>query len=74
MLSAAEQDFVRQSVETARTAGMSEDPAEVRRALEQLENAARMITDAMFRPGDSNAPNDGEQSEQEQAAPLSEVS
>lgn len=73
MLSAGDQDFVRQSVEAARTVGMSEDPAEVRRALEQLENAARMITDAMFRPGDAGGGAE-EPRDQEQAAPLSEVS
>jgi molecular chaperone DnaK len=73
MLSAADQDFVRQSVDAARTVGMSEDPSAVRRALEQLENAARMITDAMFRPGDAGAGAE-EQREHEQTVPLSEVS
>jgi molecular chaperone DnaK len=73
MLSAADQDFVRQAIEVARNAALSEDSAEVRRALEQLENAARMITDAMFKPGDGNAGGE-EEREQEQTAPLSEVS
>lgn len=73
MLSAADQDFVRQSIEAARTAALSEDPAEARRALEQLEDAARMITDAMFRPGDPSSAAD-ELREQEETAPLSEVS
>ncbi|HEX5734029.1 MAG TPA: molecular chaperone DnaK [Blastocatellia bacterium] len=73
MLSATDQDFVRQAIEISRTAALSEDTAEVRRALEQLEDAARMITDAMFRPGDpSSAPD--ELREQEETAPLSEVS
>jgi molecular chaperone DnaK len=73
MLSAADQDFVRQSIDVARTAALSEDPAEARRALEQLEDAARMITDAMFRPGEASSAAD-ELREQEEAAPLSEVS
>jgi molecular chaperone DnaK len=73
MLSVADQDYVRQSVEVARNAETSEDSAEVRRALEQLENAARMITDAMFRPGDA-ASGEEEPSHQEETVPLSEVS
>jgi molecular chaperone DnaK len=73
MLSAADQDFVRQSIDVARTAALSEDPAEARRALEQLEDAARMITDAMFRPGDASSDAD-EMREQEETTPLSEVS
>jgi molecular chaperone DnaK len=73
MLSASDQDFVRQAIEVARNGALSEDPAEVRRALEQLENAARMITDAMFRPGEAGA-SDDEERESEQTAPLSEVS
>ncbi len=73
MLSASDQDYVRQAIEVARNAEMSEDSAEVRRALEQLENAARMITDAMFRPGDAS-PAAEELREQEETAPLSEVS
>ncbi len=72
MLSAADQDFVRQAIEVARNGALSEDPAEVRRALEQLENAARMITDAMFKPGEGGGSD--EEREQEQTAPLSEVS
>ena len=73
MLSAADQDYVRQAIEVARNGALSEDPTEVRRALEQLENAARMITEAMFRPGEAGA-GDGEEREPEQTAPLSEVS
>lgn len=73
MLSAADQDFARQAIELARNAAMVDDSAEVRRALEQLEDAARMITDAMFRPGDAGT-TEVEASESEQTAPLSEVS
>jgi molecular chaperone DnaK len=50
MLSASDQELVRETLERARDAAISEDSVEVRRALEQLENAARLITDAMFRP------------------------
>jgi molecular chaperone DnaK len=50
MLSADNQEMVRGVLERARTAAVSEDSSEVRSALEQLENAARMMTDAMFRP------------------------
>ena len=73
MLPAADQDFVRQAIDIARTAAMSENQPEVRRALEQLEDAARMITDAMFRPGDPNSAAE-ELREQEETVPLSEVS
>jgi len=72
MLSSSDQDFVRQSLENARSAAISDDPADVRRALEQLENAARIITDAMFRPT-GLAAGSGE-SEEEESAPLSEMS
>src|SRR5499427_3325342 len=50
MLSADHQEYVRRTLEEARSAAVSENATEVRLALEQLENAARMITDAMFRP------------------------
>ncbi len=50
MLQNEDQDFVRSTVEDARKGAVSEDPSEVRHALEQLERAARLITDAMFRP------------------------
>jgi molecular chaperone DnaK len=50
MLSADNQELVRSALEEARSAAVSENATEVRLALEQLENAARMITDAMFRP------------------------
>lgn len=72
MLSSSDQDFVRQSLENARTAAISDDPSDVRRALEQLENAARIITDAMFRPTGLAAGAD--ESTEEESAPLSEMS
>ena len=56
----------------ARASVVSEDAGEVRLALEQLEKAARMITDAMFRPT-GLASNPAENSEEE-AVPLSDMS
>jgi molecular chaperone DnaK len=50
MLQSEDQNFVRESLERARKAAISDDAAEVRCALEELENAARLITEAMFRP------------------------
>jgi molecular chaperone DnaK len=50
MLSAEDQEFVRSTLDEARRTAVSEESTEVRHALEQLERAARMITDAMFRP------------------------
>jgi len=50
MLPSDDQNYVRESLERARKAAMSDDATEVRSALEELENAARMITEAMFRP------------------------
>ncbi|MFY9575003.1 MAG: molecular chaperone DnaK, partial [Blastocatellia bacterium] len=50
MLSSNDQDFVRNTIEHARTTVASEDSTEMRYTLEQLERAARLITDAMFRP------------------------
>jgi molecular chaperone DnaK len=50
MLPSDDQNYVRESLERARKAAISDDAAEVRSALEELENAARMITEAMFRP------------------------
>jgi molecular chaperone DnaK len=72
MLPPGEQEFVRQSLDSARKAAVSEDASEVRSALEQLEKAARLITDAMFRPtGLASGP---EGSSEEEATPLTEVS
>src|SRR5215510_8913981 len=50
MLSAEDQEFVRSTLDEARRTAVSEDSGEVRHSLEALERAARMITDAMFRP------------------------
>jgi molecular chaperone DnaK len=73
MLTAEDQDFVRHTVEHARDTFSSEDSSEVRYTLEQLEKAARLITDAMFRPTALSA--DHSKSEPEEVtAPLSEVS
>lgn len=72
MLPPGEQEFVRQSLDSARKAAVSENAVEVRSALEQLEKAARLITDAMFRPtGLASGP---EGSSEEEATPLTEVS
>ncbi len=72
MLPPGEQEFVRQSLDRARRAAISEDAPEVRSALEDLERAARLITDAMFRPtGLASGPDAGNE---EEATPLTEVS
>jgi molecular chaperone DnaK len=72
MLPPGEQEFVRQSLDRARRAALSEDAPEVRSALEELERAARLITDAMFRPtGLASGPDSGSE---EEATPLTEVS
>ncbi len=72
MLPPGEQEFVRQSLDRARKAAISEDAPEVRSALEELEKAARLITDAMFRPtGLASGPDAGNE---EEATPLTEVS
>ena len=73
MLSSNDQEFVRNTVEQARETFSSEDSAEVRYTLEQLERAARLITDAMFRPT-GLASGQQEKESDEQPAPLSEVS
>jgi molecular chaperone DnaK len=71
MLSADDQEFVRTTLEDGRKTIISENTSEVRFALEQLERAARMITDAMFRPT-GLAANPGAKHEEE-VTPLSEV-
>jgi molecular chaperone DnaK len=77
MLSANDQEFVRNTVEHARDSFSSEDSSEVRYTLEQLERAARLITDAMFRPtGLASGPAEPEKEEKEEkedSVPLSEV-
>jgi molecular chaperone DnaK len=72
MLTGDDQEFVRNTVERARETFSSEDSSEVRYTLEQLERAARLITDAMFRPtGLASGPS--EEEKEEDTAPLSEV-
>ena len=72
MLPVNDQEFVRNTIEHARETFTSEDSTAMRYTLEQLERAARLITDAMFRPtGLESGPAHGEQ---EDTAPLSEVS
>ncbi|HWP42967.1 MAG TPA: molecular chaperone DnaK [Blastocatellia bacterium] len=73
MLSASDQEFVRETLEKARDAAISEDASEVRRALEKLENAARLITDAMFRPTGLSSEQEAKK-EDEDTVPLSEAS
>ena len=50
MLSSQDQEIVRNALEKAHAACSSEDGDAIRSALETLEHAARMITDAMFKP------------------------
>ena len=71
MLPAEDQGFVRTTIEHARETFVSEDSTEMRYTLEQLEKAARLITDAMFRPTGLAS---GETETDQDTAPLSEVS
>jgi molecular chaperone DnaK len=71
MLPSDDQNYVRESLERARKAAMSDDAAEVRSALEELENAARMITEAMFRPTGLSGSTSGAE---EEVSPFPEVS
>jgi len=71
MLAADKQEYVRLTLERARNAAISEDGGEVRSALEELENAARLITDAMFRPTQVSASTMGDDSE---SVPVPEIS
>ena len=71
MLSNGNQEMVRAALERGRSTLVSEDTTEVRFALEQLENAARIITEAMFRPT-GLASDSGEVVEEEKVSPLSE--
>ena len=72
MLSSIDQQFARDAIEHARETFTSEDSAEMRYTLEQLERAARLITDAMFRPT-GLAAGSAEKDDEEETAPLSEV-
>ena len=71
MLSNGNQEMVRAALERGRSTLVSDDTTEVRFALEQLENAARIITEAMFRPT-GLASDSGEAVEEETVSPLSE--
>src|SRR3989442_4996968 len=73
MLSHEDQGLVRNTIEHARDTFASEDSTEMRYTLEQLESAARLITDAMFRPT-GLASGAGEKDSEDETAPLSEVS
>ena len=73
MLSADHQEYVRRTLEAARTAAVSDDGGEIRTALEELERAARMITDAMFRPTQVT-PSPGGSSEDADSAQIPEIS
>jgi molecular chaperone DnaK len=70
MLSADDQGFVRTTIDHARETFVSEDSTEMRYTLEQLEKAARLITDAMFRPTGLAADEDAAEPE---TTPVSEV-
>ena len=72
MLSGDDQEYVRNAVEHSRDASVSEDSAEVRYALERLEKAAGIITDAMFRPTGLAA--DPSPTSEDDVAKLSDVS
>ncbi len=72
MLSSADQEFVRTTLDEARRTAISEDTSEIRYILEQLESAARMITDAMFRP--TALSGDVEEKREDEGVPLSEAS
>jgi molecular chaperone DnaK len=73
MLAQNDQDFLRQTLDNARRAVLSEDGTEVRYALEELERGARLITDAMFRPT-GMSPGSGAASDEEKATPVTEMS
>jgi molecular chaperone DnaK len=72
MLASDVQERVRATLDKARAAAISDDAAEVRMALEQLEGSARMITDVMFRPTGLAA--ESSESDEKEPSPLSEVS
>ena len=72
MLQQDNQEYVRQTLDNARRAVVSEDGSEVRYALEELEKSARLITDAMFRPT-GMSPGAAGHSEDETATPVTEV-
>jgi molecular chaperone DnaK len=74
MLTADDQEFVRNTLEHARSSFNSEDSAEMRYTLEQLEKAARLITDAMFRPtGLASGSIEKEKEKDDDTSPVSEL-
>jgi hypothetical protein len=72
MLSGEGQDMARRTIDESREAAISDDVGRIRVALEQLEQIARMITDAMFRP--TGLTPDADSKQDETAIPLSELS
>jgi molecular chaperone DnaK len=72
MLAGNDQEVARKTIEEARESAISEDAARIREALENLEQVARLITDAMFRP--TGLSPDAEATQEEVATPLSELS
>jgi molecular chaperone DnaK len=72
MLSGDDQEKARRTIEESREAAISEDAGRIRAALDHLEQVARMITDAMFRP--TGLAPDAESKQDEIAMPLSELS
>lgn len=73
MLSSEDQDFVRTTIDQSRDTSASEEAAEVRYALELLEKAARMITEAMFRPTGLAAGSVASEKAEDESEPVSEV-
>jgi molecular chaperone DnaK len=72
MLSGDHQESARRTIEEARESAISDDAARIRAALENLEQVARLITDAMFRP--TGLSPDADTSQDEVTLPLSELS
>jgi molecular chaperone DnaK len=72
MLSGGDQETSRRTIEEARESAISEDTTRIREALENLEQVARLITDAMFRP--TGLSPDADATPEEVATPLSELS
>jgi molecular chaperone DnaK len=68
MVPADQQDRVRSALERARQAAVSSEAEQVRGALAELENAAKIIADAMFNPTQIAPQPDGKQEEKEQEA------
>ena len=72
MLSGSDQERARQALDEAREAALSDNPDRIRTALEHLENIARLITDAMFRP--TSMAHDPDAKADDPVMPLSELS